>query len=125
MFFQTRLRSRGVARSNDYELDLIPDDSETGFQNKIDFALGHLDQIFPINTTFIARFNDGVQSSDGARREGDYSLRRVSDYFVRSQHPAIHRHAAMNDDRAPMIFDNLGHGVLPAAHHCCGGLSSK
>jgi hypothetical protein len=53
---------------------LTPIESETSFQNKINFALDHLDEILLINTTFVARFNDGVQSSDGARREGGHSL---------------------------------------------------
>ncbi len=54
--------------------------SEDDFQNQVDFALGHLDQMLPIwkswiNTTYIGRFNNGVQSSNGAFREGSYSLR--------------------------------------------------
>jgi hypothetical protein len=101
---------------------------EGDFQNKVDFAFGHLDQIFPIrksviNTNYIARFNNGVQSSDSAFREGGYSVRCVSEYFVRSQHFAIQRHATMNDDRASVILDDVRHGVPPRhtanpAAHC-------
>ena len=84
------------------------------FQNKVDFALGHLDQILPIkkspiNSNDIARF--GAQPSDGAFREGCYGLRCISEDFVTSQHPATHRHAALNDDQAPMIFDDVRHGA--------------
>ena len=48
--------------------------SEVDFQNKVDFALGHFDQIIPIRksriTNYIARFSNGAQSNDGALREG-------------------------------------------------------
>src|ERR1044071_2930687 len=92
--------------------------SEGDFQNKIDFAFGHLDQIFPtrksrINTDYIVRFNSGAQSSDGAFGEGGYGLRCVSEYFVGCQHFAIRCHAAMNDNRASMILDDVRHGVPP------------
>ena len=66
----------------------LPRSSKGSFQDKVDFALGHLNQIFPIRksriTNYIARFNNGAQSSDSPFREGGYSFRCVSEYFVRS-----------------------------------------
>jgi len=110
-----RLFSNGTHRAEALDQSAA---SEGDFQNKVDFAFGHLDQIFPIrkswlNSNYITRFNNVVQSSDAAFREGGFSLRCVSEYFVRSHHFAIHRHAAMNDDRASMILDDVRHGVPP------------
>src|SRR5688572_25995720 len=75
----------------------LPRSSIGSFQDKVDFALGHLDQIFPIRksriTNYVARFNNGTQSSNTSFRESGDSFRGLSEYFVRSQHLPMHRHA--------------------------------
>jgi hypothetical protein len=54
--------------------------SEGDFKDEVDFALGHLNQIFSfrklrIYTYCIARLNNGVQLGNAALFEGRYCLR--------------------------------------------------